>query len=327
MHSVAHRCQICGTQTGCCKHTESRTKRWGDERHLQDIGEITNPARLLSPPKESTMSLQTTPKFVMCELCYCDVRGDYLTKHILRHAKNNYVSDDWVITTRPSESDDHSVIEKKDPPSLPVVPPDPIDEQSVKDFLNILPPVKLNPYENFVFRRVRGVSFSSSKSKNGKYSDFSICVWFPETISSHNSAWTGGTWSNTLKVSSRLQMNIVHDSQDDYYTFSGKVYKKNGTSDIEVEDGYVPFRVCLQEDLMKEIMNCLLYFRVNPLTVYRLFRRAARKPILPSKTNPLILQSENLEELQVHKPVANVKKEEVIDSDEDGWDWGRSYMC
>jgi hypothetical protein len=160
---------------------------------------------------------------------------------------------------------------------------------------------QLQSLETYKFRELENVCAAGSVSKTGRYSDFTVIFWGEEKIvvqnSNHYSSY-GSHTSWTTKDWERLQIHVVYDSVEDYYTVSCKLLRRGSYSSWDNDD-CIPDRICYQHELMTEIKRALLFFKVDPKSAYRKFRKLFRKPVSITYDNgkALVVQTDGCEEL------------------------------
>lgn len=280
------RCSICSSRFGC--NHSSGTRTWQDEEHLgyislgEKMTDITNPQAILHGAKSSesnndtvikTMNLtDEKPSFVKCNLCGHEVVQHYLTRHIGMHIENKYIEE---ANVRVADSTVRSIAT-----NFPVTKEELVEvkEEDVRNFLNAMPLSKVKDTEDFVFRKIKDVSAFSGTSKDGRYSDFTLLVWFSDITSTttYNAGYVGGHNSFYGKASERIQVHLTYDSLENYFTVSGRSYKKLSYSDYETEEGSIPDRICDQEELLVEMRRIFLFFKVSPKAVYKRFLKTIR---------------------------------------------------
>lgn len=291
------------------------SKVWDDEHTLNTISlsgnstEITKPSAILDEAKKTTNNelankmnpIKNERPFVVCNLCESDVASEWMTAHIAAHIENKYVLDS-TKETRKQASRSHNNYNSSIVPVVksPPEPAEPMREEDLKEFLNILTVPKINDYPEFQYREVRDVSCTGSSSKDGRYSDFNIYVWYKETISTYNAIYTGGSSSGS-KVAEKLHFHMVFDSVDKYYTLSARLYKRNSYSEVDLEEGSVPDRICDQKEITIEIRRALLYFRTNPDEILKLFLEATNKEISSIKDEDIFISHNHAALLEAQK--------------------------
>lgn len=255
---------------------------WADEDHLAtiDLGndkmlEITDPNAVLGN-KSETLKVNNAI-FIRCNFCSHEVIEDMFVKHIKLHIQNKHIEEAKTKSFESYNTGSRSpFIEQRVAYIEPVVE---VKESDVKDFLSSLPMSKLKEPEEFSFRKIKDVSATSSRSNDGRYSDFTLFSWFGETPTTYNAGYSGGQNSFYGRSSERLQIHLVYDSLEQYFTISGRVYKTGVYSDYETEEGAVPDRICLQDELMKEIKMICLFFRCPPKAIYKRLLKVMRKEL------------------------------------------------
>ena len=105
------------------------------------------------------------------------------------------------------------------------------------------------------------------------------------------------------------------------------MYKRTGHSEFDVEDSSIPNRVCEQDQLMKEIKRALLFFRLSPVSVFKLFRKAMNTPfsIIEDDQAPITYMSGNhnaLVQAQKSSATTTTGNTSVVDDDDA---WGAGY--
>lgn len=268
-------CQYCSSKS-LCSHREHRHS-WKTDLAKLSLGtdEITEPERLLNKmnPTTSEVSAIADMNFIRCNFCHSDVVDKFITQHVERHVKINYVGSGDIHQSSPISQPRPMSFAKKEPEA----PTEPVIESDVREFLNAMPLVKVKDYDSFSFREIKDISFCASVSKSGAVSDFSITVWFPETTSTYGGNWSGAHGSTYSKRSDRLQINICHDQVEDFFTLTGRCYGRTGYSEFDTDEGFIPMRVCEQKSLRSEIVGCLLFHRVSPKAFYHRLRKVMRK--------------------------------------------------
>ena len=268
-------CPICSVWDGCTHFP----KKWDDTNHLLRIGEqttteITNPQAILQgaisekETKPMNSAEESRAIFIVCNLCNHRVLDNFLTQHIGKHIENRHIDD---ANTRVADFSPRTtyILPKEDLTEVKI--------EEVRTFLEAMPPSKVKDVEIFSFRKIKEVSAISEASKDGRYSDFTLMVWFADGGTSYNASYVGGHISYFGKSSERLQVHLTYDSLERYYTISGKVYKKSSYSDHEMEEGTIPNRVCDQDELMSEMRKIFLFFKLSPMLVYKHFLKILRQ--------------------------------------------------
>lgn len=283
---IKPRCVICSSKFGC-SHAASKQKQWSDEVHLIDVSlgepltDITNPEKILQEIKslpnndtaKKTMNATDINRvFVKCNFCQHEVLQTFLTRHIGTHIENKYLEDANAGSgeTQIRIAGSNSYISPKE--NLAEVKLD-----DVRNFLNAIPMSKVKDLDLFSFKKIKDVSAFSGTSKNGRYSDFTLLIWFAESISSYNGAYSGGHSSYYGKFSERLQVHLTYDSLERYFTISARVYKRGGYTDYETEEAAIPDRICEQEELMAEMRKIFLFFRLPPKAIHKRFMKLFRQ--------------------------------------------------
>jgi hypothetical protein len=166
---------------------------------------------------------------------------------------------------------------------------------------------RLQSLETYKFRSLDNVCAASSVSKTGRYSDFTIVFYGDERVSVHNSNYyTEGAQSWTTKEWERLQIHIIYDSLEDYYTMSCKLFRRSDYSSYDSGDDSVPDRICYQHELLTEIKRALLFFKMSPKTAYKKFRKLFKEgfDITYDSDRAVIVESASCAEL--NKRMKNV---------------------
>lgn len=228
--------------------------------------------RILIPPVVRTPNISTVLRAtedkkeapdtfnIVCQVCQVAMTVDLITAHLKEHmdeyqptiAKPTEKQTAALATTHQSET---SHLPKK------------IE----------VPLVRVSSKEQYHHREIQNISFSSSTGRNGRYSDFSIILWEPakSSINDHTYASHNYTASTSTDIR-RFHIVITYDALDDYYHLSAKLLKKVWYN--ESDEGAIPDRICESpKELFVELRRALIYFRINPRVVYRLFRKMQRR--------------------------------------------------
>jgi ribosomal protein L32 len=325
---IKNRCPTCHAAFGC-KHTVSAVKTWQDEEYLAtvDLGskptDITNPEAILCGVKTSepttdtvskTMTTDANMPFVKCNLCGHEVAQHFLTRHIGLHIENKYIEE---ATVRVADSIVKMVAGSNFPPIKEELTE--VKVEDVRKFLNALPLSKVKDQEDFAFRKLKDVSCFSGTSKDGRYSDFTLLVWFQDisTTSTYNAGFAGGHNSHYGKASERLQLHLTYDSLEKYFTISGRCYKKPSYSDYETEEAAVPDRICDQEELLIEMKRIFLFFKTSPKAVYKRFLKTVRKGSILIENKDSTPQSVTINHVGIMEDLKKAKtSSKVHDSDD-----------
>jgi hypothetical protein len=337
--NFSNKCQICGSANDC---NHASTKKWKDAAHLDTInlgeivGEITSPDAILAGTKDvksktdmvaNTMTSTAQQVFIKCNFCQADVMDAYLTPHIQCHISQKYIEDANIRVAKPLQEENKNVsLCRSNSPIEEAKPLEEVTEEDFKKFLGHAPSFRMKNFEPFEFRKVKGVSFYGTTNKQKRYSDFTLLIWLPENVQTYNATYTGASNSYITRSNEKLQIHIVYDNVENYYTISGKLYKKTGHSEFDVEESSIPNRVCEQDQLMKEIKRALLFFRLPPLSIFKLFRKAMNMPFsfIEDKESPTTYMSGNhtaLVQEQIKGPVASTS----MATNDDDEAWGAGY--
>lgn len=281
---MTQRCSDCSSRVGCI-HTSEIPKKWADEQLLETVSlgtkltDITDPEAILNGLKSNNdmvnkiMSTQTSNYFIKCNFCDIEVKPQFLNKHILVHIDSNYLEESDSNSYRQPIKETSTIVNN------PIVVKEDfveVKKEDIEAFANTLPLSKIKDIEEFSYRKIKDVSAFAGTSRDGRYSDFTILVWFSDSFVSCNTGYLGGSNSNYSKSSDRLHLHLAYDSLEHYYTISGKIYRRSGYSDNDTEEGTTPNRICDQDQLMLEIKKILLYFRIPPRGAYKRFIKAMR---------------------------------------------------
>jgi len=209
------------------------------------------------PSKDDVLLASLPAGDVRCAYCSEVVVEKYLDQHYATHIKN--FKPKPAITHKPAERQpdmrpDHRVIDlsrfRKD------------GTETVKE------PIKapsLKSREDFKFREIVDVSAASSCSADKRFSDVSATFWLNDKQSTYSGHQVGVGWGTSTDFQ-RIVVLITHDSVDDYYDVSVRLFKRGTywTSD-SIEDATPDKLCCDMPQAMKEIRKALLYFRISPI--------------------------------------------------------------
>ncbi len=243
--------------------------------------DITDPLAILQSLKKTepvpvikTMNPIEIVQSIKCNLCGHEVVPHWLTKHIAMHVDNKYIEEANVRVA-------DSVVRSSTGTSFAPFKEEltEVKQEDVRKFLNFMPLSKVKDVEEYSFRKLKDVSCFSGASKDDRYSDFTMLVWFSDiaTTSTYNAGFVGGHNSNYQKASERLQIHLVYDSLERYFTISARIYKRNGYSDYETEESAIPDRICDQEELLVEMRRVFLFFKVPPRATHKRFLKVMKQ--------------------------------------------------
>jgi hypothetical protein len=213
------------------------------------------------PPSTETNDsdiLASPNTWVSCNICSCRIHGQYLDTHLKAHIQ--------TYVPRHSSTTGASTAMVRYGAQIPST------TTTTTHYTKQPSQLKISAQEKYRFRKLEAVSIQSTTNKTGRYSDMTVVFWDTEKPVAQSAVYSGTGYSTISKDWERVCIHIVHNTIEDYYTLSVKLLKRANYSAWDNEEG-IPDRICLQEELRTEIKRALLFFRINPMNAYRLFRK------------------------------------------------------
>ena len=238
--------------------------------------------------------IDTNNEWVPCNLCKSRIFSKYLDSHMKAHA---YSSERRISTSSSlKEERSTSIVRLSDKPETSSSS----QSSSWSSYTQEVKKPLVQSIEKYKFRNIDNVCIAATASKSNRYSDFTIVFWSDEIIRVNNSTYYGAGWqSNVSSDRQRLQLHVIYDSLEEYYTISCKLLSRSEYSSWDSEDA-IPERICTQNELLKEIKRALLFFKINPVKAYRMFRKELNKDFdidYDDSGKAIIVQSSSCEEL------------------------------
>jgi|SRR5271166_2434227 len=202
-----------------------------------------------------------------CSICSCQANIRYFDEHMKVHT----IEFDKKLggKAEPSINDKVRKALATIPKQLPAA-----SETSKK---SVIP--KINNLEKHKFRKIERAVACASRSTSGRYSDFTVMFVLENKPAAYSNAYTGSQPS-IYRDFERLNVHVVHDARDDFYTVSVKTVKRSAHASYDTDDSPVPERICYQDELAREIRAAMLFIGVDPKSAYRHFRRMIRDNVV-----------------------------------------------
>lgn len=292
------KCLICGIKAGC-NHTAGTLKEnsmlmlGAGDGLGDDLGtEIIHPQRILevaangvvkmpcSASQQTSLPIAKNQRFESCSFCGGSIVDIMLNHHLLRHVEGDHsllnIANFQRKTPERSPSTQVRVATTSVQPEL--VPKD-RSPTELRNFFKVdeIPHTKIKPTERFRFRALHDVSWCSATSTSGRYSDFNLIVWMKESLRAHNTGYSGGSHTHTYISRDRLNIHLVYDRVEHYYTISNRNFRRNEFSNFELDETLVPDRICEQHELISEIRKILLYYNIPPRAVLKRLLKVLRE--------------------------------------------------
>jgi hypothetical protein len=249
--------------------------------------------------------------WVKCNLCTSNIHVDYLTGHLKTHAymaekptPKSVSSATQASSTAIVRVSDHTTSIGSGGNGHTSSSATSSNETSWSSLIaksNAKDKPTLQSLETYKFRELKHVCAFGSSSKSNRYSDFTVVFWTDEVSSVQNTSYYGTGYSSYVsKDWERLSIHSVYDSLEEYYVVSCKLSRRGHNSSWDNDD-CIPDRICYQNELMTEIKRAMLFFRVNPKSAYRLFRKLFDQNVKitydPNDGKVLFAQTESYGEL------------------------------
>jgi hypothetical protein len=224
-------------------------------------GDLPGNVKLSTVVRTPEVKAEETPASdsveVLCSICQKKMDVSHITMHLKVHM------DEYNPIDRRQGAALANIGKPTTP--IPILPSSHIDREATT--------VRLSSKEQYQPRRISHISFSSSVGRNGRYSDFSLMLWEPVKKGMNDHTYAHGAYSASYSDDvRRLHIMITYDALEDYYHLGARLYRKLWYNETHEES--IPERICENErELYMEIRRALIYFRINPRSVYRLFRK------------------------------------------------------
>ena len=285
---INKRCDLCGLYA--CHH---RRFEIANDKENAMTENVIEPQRILivpPPPPVVDRTLQVIDvkkDWVTCNICSAQVCVKFLEQHLKVHIE--------IFQPKPSTA----IVKAGAIPVVTTISNAVSKPEEKKPVLSAI--------ERYKFRELEQACCTSSTSKDGRYSDFTIIFWEKGRPGIVNTSYSGGNTAYTTKEWERFSVHIVYDRIEDYFTISSKLLKRSGYSTYDNEET-CPDRICLQDEIFKEVKRSMLFFRISPRVAYRHFRKLFKQEFVTEydkSGHAVFTQSKNCETLQARLKTSN----------------------